>query len=98
MKGKDKCALLKSIRVRLAEINNIPYTPHPCNNTEDCSGTCELCDAEAKWLLYTLKELENQGYPIRKMLQIQFDLPDELRNSLDEFNEKKYSEESQHNI
>ena len=64
MKGKDKCALLKSIRVRLAEINNIPYTPHPCNNIEDCSGTCILCDAEAKWLLYTLKELENQGYPI----------------------------------
>lgn len=64
MTGKDKCALLKSIRVRLAEINKIPYTPHPCNNTEDCSGTCELCDAESKWLLYTMKELENQGHPI----------------------------------
>ena len=64
MTGKDKCALLKSIRVRLAEINKIPYTPHPCNNTEDCRGTCELCDAESKWLLYTMKGLENKGYPI----------------------------------
>lgn len=64
MTGKDKCALLKSIRVRLAELNNITYTPHPCNNTEDCSGTCEMCDAESKWLLYTMKELEDQGYPI----------------------------------
>ena len=64
MKGKEKCALLKSIRVRLAEINNIPYTPHPCNNTEDCSGTCELCDAESKWLLHTMKEYEDKCYPI----------------------------------
>lgn len=64
MTGKDKCTFLKSIRVRLAEINNIPYTPHPCNNTENCIGTCELCDAESKWLLCTLKKLESQGYPI----------------------------------
>lgn len=64
MKGKDKCALLKSIRVRLAEINNIPYTPHLCNNLGDCNGTCELCDTESKWLLYTMKGLEAQGYPI----------------------------------
>jgi hypothetical protein len=64
MKGKDKCALLKSIRVRLAEVNNIPYTPHLCNNSGDCNGTCELCDTESKWLLCTMKELEDQGRPI----------------------------------
>ena len=64
MTGKDKCALLKSIRVRLAVLNNITYSPHPCNNTEDCSGTCEMCDAESKWLLYTMRKLERKGFPI----------------------------------
>ena len=64
MKGKDKCTLLKSIRVRLAEWNNITYSPHPCNNIGDCSGTCEMCDAESKWLLYTLRQLERKGFPI----------------------------------
>lgn len=64
MNGKYKCALLKSIRVRLAELNNISYTPHPCNNTEDCKGTCDVCDAESQWLLHTLKNLENKGFPI----------------------------------
>ena len=64
MNGKDKCELLKSIRVRLSELNKITYTPHPCNNTEDCCGTCDACDAESKWLLHTMKELESKGYPI----------------------------------
>ena len=64
MNGKDKCALLKSIRVRLAEINNITYTPHPCNNTMECNGTCELCEAESKRILDTMKEREKKGYPI----------------------------------
>lgn len=64
MNGKDKCELLKSIRIRLAELNNISYTPHPCNSTEDCKGTCEACDAESQWLLRTMKSMENKGFPI----------------------------------
>ena len=64
MNGKDKCTLLKSIRVKLAELNNISYTPHPCNNIDDCIGTCEVCDAESLWLLQTLKRMENKGFPI----------------------------------
>lgn len=64
MTGKEKCAILKSIRVRVAEINNIPYTPHPCDNTGDCYGTCRMCDAESQWLLQTMKEMEKKGFPI----------------------------------
>lgn len=64
MNGKEKCTLLKSIRVRIAELNNIAYVPHPCNNTEDCNGTCQICDAESRWLLHTMKEMELKGYPI----------------------------------
>lgn len=64
MTGKEKCEILKSIRVRLAEVNSIPYSPHSCNNTGDCYGTCCACDAESQWLLSTMKEMEKKGYPI----------------------------------
>lgn len=64
MTGKEKCAMLKSIRVKLAELNNISYTPHSCNNMGDCYGTCGACDAESRWLLSTMKEMEKMGYPI----------------------------------
>lgn len=64
MTGKEKCTILKSIRVRLAEVNNIPYTPHPCDNIGDCYGTCSVCDAESQWLLSMMKEKKKKGYPI----------------------------------
>lgn len=64
MTGKERCTILKSIRVRLAELNHIQYSPHPCDNIGDCNGTCSLCDAESKWLLSTMKELEKKGFPV----------------------------------
>ena len=64
MKGKEKCEFLKSIRIRLAELNNISFTPHPCNNKGNCPGTCEACDEESKWLLNTLKNMEEKGFPV----------------------------------
>lgn len=64
MKGKEKCEFLKSIRIRLAELNNISFTPHPCNNKGDCLGTCEACDAESEWMLMTLKSMEEKGFPV----------------------------------
>lgn len=64
MKGKEKCEILKSIRIRLAELNNILYAPHSCNNKGDCPGTCEACDAESQWLLRTLKSMEEKGFPV----------------------------------
>lgn len=64
MTGKEKCTILKSIRVRLAEVNNIQFIPHLCDNIGDCKGTCSVCDAESQWLLSTMKEMEKRGYPI----------------------------------
>lgn len=64
MTGKEKCEILKSIRVRLAELNHISYTPHLCNHIGDCYGTCSVCDSESLWLLSTMKEMEKMGYPI----------------------------------
>lgn len=64
MNGKKRCEILKSIRIRLAELNNISFTPHPCNNKGNCPGTCEACDEESKWLLNTLKNMEDKGFPV----------------------------------
>lgn len=64
MRGKEKCNLLKSIRIRLAEVNNIAYSPHPCNNTDECLGTCEMCDKESLWLLHALRKKEEAGFPV----------------------------------
>lgn len=64
MTGKEKCEILKSIRVRLAEVNQISYTPHVCNNIGDCLGSCSMCDAESQWLMTSMREREKKGYPI----------------------------------
>ena len=64
MKGKELCEFLKGIRKNIALYNGIDYTPHECNNTEDCSGTCPLCEQEAQMLLTELKKREEEGHCI----------------------------------
>lgn len=64
MKGKELCDFLKGIRKNIALYNGIDYTPHECNNTEDCSGTCPLCEHEAQILLTELKKREEEGHCI----------------------------------
>ena len=46
MNGKEKCMMLKRIRQRIAEANDIPYTIEECNSTDDCTGTCPRCEEE----------------------------------------------------
>lgn len=65
MKGKDKCELLKSIRKRLAEMNDIEYAPTPCDHEGECRGTCPRCDKEAEWLMEELRKKEEAGLPIQ---------------------------------
>ena len=51
MKGKDKCAYMKKLRIELAEKYNIPYEPKVCTyKGDDCLGTCKVCDKELKYL------------------------------------------------
>lgn len=66
MKGKELCEFLKGIRKNIALYNGIYYTPHECNNTEDCSGTCPLCEHEAQTLLTELKKRKAEGHCIIK--------------------------------
>lgn len=50
MTGKEKCTLLKQIRIDVANANNIDFTTADCPQPDGCIGTCPRCEAEAKQL------------------------------------------------
>ena len=50
MDGKKKCKILKELRKRIAELNNIDYISADCIHEGNCLGTCPQCDAELKYL------------------------------------------------
>lgn len=60
-RGKDICKMNKQIRARIAEANNIHFTPQECTFEGDCTGTCPTCDAEAKLLETMLAAVESAG-------------------------------------
>ncbi len=64
MDGKTKCKVLKGIRQRIADINGIVYIPHLCKNTDDCVGTCPMCDNELAWLEMQLSAKLAEGHRV----------------------------------
>ena len=64
MDGKTKCSILRGIRQKLAEANDIAYEPHPCHNRGNCLGTCPMCDSELLWLDLQINKRRQEGYPI----------------------------------
>ena len=44
MLGKQKCRILKEIRQRIADENDIPYVTRECSFQGNCRGTCPKCD------------------------------------------------------
>ena len=53
MLGKEKCKILKEIRQRIADENEIPWVTRECTHKGSCRGTCPKCESE-------LRELERQ--------------------------------------
>ena len=53
MLGKEKCRILKEIRQRIADENDIPWVTQECTHKGSCRGTCPKCESE-------LRELERQ--------------------------------------
>lgn len=53
MLGKEKCKILKEIRQRIADENDIPWVTQECKHQGNCRGTCPKCESE-------LRELERQ--------------------------------------
>ena len=50
MLGKQKCRILKQIRQRIADENDIPYVTRECTFQGECKGTCPRCESELQYL------------------------------------------------
>ena len=58
--GKQTCRALKDLRQRIADANDIAYTPAECHHKGDCAGTCPACEAEVQYI--------EQQLSLRRML------------------------------
>ena len=61
MKGKNKCKILKEIRQKIADENDIPYVTRECTYQGDCTGTCPKCEAELRYLEQELEKRRSLG-------------------------------------
>lgn len=50
MNGKNRCRILKDIRKKIAEENDIEYITTECKYKGDCPGTCPKCESEVRYL------------------------------------------------
>ncbi|MGM9554117.1 MAG: hypothetical protein ACI3V2_07395 [Faecousia sp.] len=61
MKGKNKCKILKQIRQRIADENDIPLVTQECGYQGECSGTCPKCEQELRYLEQQLARRQALG-------------------------------------
>ena len=61
MNGKSKCKILKDIRKKIAEENDIDYVTSECKYQGECSGTCPKCEAEVRYLEEELEKRRSAG-------------------------------------
>ena len=63
-RGKRICKILKELRKRIADANEIPYKIEECPHKGDCPGTCPKCEAEVRYLREALGKREQLGQPV----------------------------------
>lgn len=61
MNGKNRCRILKDIRKKIAEENNIEYVTTECKYQGDCPGTCPKCESEVRYLERELERKRGLG-------------------------------------
>lgn len=61
MKGKNKCKILKQIRQKIADENDIPLVTQECGYQGECSGTCPKCEQELRYLEQQLARRQTLG-------------------------------------
>lgn len=61
MLGKRKCKILKEIRQRIADANDIEYVTRECEFQGECRGTCPRCEAEVRYLEEQLERRRSAG-------------------------------------
>ena len=65
MYGKQKCRILKEIRRKIADENDIPYVTAECRHKGECTGTCPRCESELRYLEQQLKNRSSLGKKIK---------------------------------
>ena len=61
MKGKQRCKILKEIRQKIADANDIAFITSECQHKGDCLGTCPKCEAELRYLERELEKRQRLG-------------------------------------
>ena len=64
MKGKQRCKILKEIRQKIAESNDIEFITSECKHQGDCLGTCPKCEAEVRYLERELERRRRLGMAV----------------------------------
>ncbi len=65
MLGKEKCKILKEIRQKIADENDIPYVTRECTHQGNCRGTCPKCESEMRYLENQLRIRSSLGKKIK---------------------------------
>ena len=60
-RGKSTCKVLKEVRRKIADANNIPLQERECTHTGDCAGTCPYCESEVRYLERELSKRKSLG-------------------------------------
>lgn len=60
-KGRRTCEVLKEVRRKVAQENNIALTERECTFEGDCRGTCPYCEAEVRYLERELQRRKALG-------------------------------------
>lgn len=61
MSGKSKCKILKEIRQKIADENDIPFVTSTCKYNGNCAGTCPKCEEELAYLESELLKRQKAG-------------------------------------
>jgi hypothetical protein len=59
--GKEKCRVLKEIREKIAQANELEFKCAECTHEGPCRGTCPRCEQEAAQLERALEKRVAQG-------------------------------------
>ncbi|SCY62978.1 hypothetical protein [Butyrivibrio sp. INlla14] len=72
--GKKICNYLRSLRIKLAEENGIPFESEECLSVGPCAGTCSKCDMESKYLLKEIKKIPKAERKVPKELLTEWEV------------------------
>ena len=59
--GKNRCKILKEIRQKIADENDIPFVTQECTYQGECRGTCPRCEEELRYLEQQLAKRQRLG-------------------------------------